>query len=445
VRARVLKILAGAGIFLLALLCLYLVFPSGEVRTVLLTDGTTLKIAHISYGKEHRYLPGPAWRRMVAKAPANIAGIFGVIPRIDRYPEDTMVVWLEWNNSPGRQLFPQRLRVLDSNGLASAYIIDRHVQLSNRTAVVAFRLTSFPRRQRFLDFEWFGSNSTESTVQEEHALFRVRNEWLAANATSPQPQWPTSAEFDGEQFTLCGINSGLYATGALAAQSLSNQWTEFVFQVGTNGPDQRTTNALDQGAWIFKSLELRDAFGNVVQDQSPQGYGTRWDNGIGVIPGAIWPDQIWNVRAEFERTSRLPNPRHTWTTTVPVPAAGVILSLRQTGQLEVCTIELKSIERGGGLMPPPELTVLWQENSRDLPKPLVTGSYQVSLVHAEDQIGSNVVSWVLGGGNGLTHYQLRVAPEAKELKLTFVVQHSIMVELSGRASILRTNVARWGR
>ena len=63
----------------------------------------------------------------------------------------------------------------------------------------------------------------------------------------------------------------------------------------------------------------------------------------------------------------------------------------------------------------------------------------------EDKKGLMWCPGFWGSGNGLTHYQLRVAPEAKELKLTFVVQHAIMVELSGKASILRTNVARWGK
>ncbi|MDB6030208.1 MAG: hypothetical protein JWM16_546 [Verrucomicrobiales bacterium] len=457
-RTRFQKVIAGLGLALSTVLLLWFLSPSGETLTVRLKDGTKLRLAHMSYGKEHRYAPGPAWQRLLTKAPTRISRIFGVNSRPAWYPEDTLVVWLERDDPSGRQLFPQSLRVLDANGLASPYIyIDRQVSLSNHTTWSSFLLTSFPRRQPFLDFEWISCSPTNLMVREEAAFFRVKNPWLTPKAASILPPWPASAEFDGEQFTLLGINTGLEATGTLAYRSLSNQWTEFRFRIGTNEPAQLTTNRLVEGKWALKSLELRDAFGNFIREREPLGRifpmgdhdMSRSDDGIGLIPGAAWPDQRWNVRAEFQTSFAVSDPLHTWTTTIPVPAPGETLPLRQTGQIEVFTIKLQSIGRDpakAGLVPPTIFRMDSHENAQVLPKPLIAGSYTALLVHAEDLRGTNVLYHYRGGDDkASTRYELQVAPESKELKITFAVQHSIIVELSGQPTIFRTNVIHWER
>lgn len=222
------------------------------------------------------------------------------------------------------------------------------------------------------------------------------------------------------------------------------QWTEVTFRIGTNEPAQQTTNANVQGDWSIKSLELCDWFGNTVLERSPMGriiplgkqIMSRHDDGIGLVRGAVWPGHPWNVRAEFQRNfTRLFDPAHCWTTSIPLPASGETNSLQQTGRVEGCAIEVQSIGSDG--KSPPIVTV--RLKGRD-------SNYSLGIIDVQDQRGSNVVWWFRGSAKGQFKWELRTEKEAKEAKVTFGVAHPVVVQLSGAVAILRTNVSyREGR
>ena len=185
------------------------------------------------------------------------------------------------------------------------------------------------------------------------ADFRIRNPSFRKARRASFTAWPVSTFADGEQFTLLAINTGLSATGTLAGFTRSNQWTEFLFRIGTNEPAQRTTDPQDRGPWFIESIELWDAFGNFVWGNKLHGrifpvgheYVSRRDDGIALIPDAVWPNETWNVRAIFHRQV-IPSldAAYRWTTFAQIPEHGAKISLAQTGRVAGCEIRLESIE-----------------------------------------------------------------------------------------------------
>ncbi len=156
----------------------------------------------------------------------------------------------------------------------------------------------------------------------------------------------------------------------------------------------------------------------------------RMDDGIALLRGAIWPNESWNVRAEFEHSV---DATHYWTNSIHLPTSGEKISLEETGRIQGCQIQLRSIEKIGAS---PILIFGFVGKNR---------GYQVRFLRAVDQRGTRVVTNYRGLAGIERRIELVTAPEATDVQVTFAIVHSVVVELSGRPSILRTNVARWAK
>jgi hypothetical protein len=340
-------------------------------------------------------------------------------------------------------------------GLGPEFIADA-ISHTNNTRLMAFEFTSFPRHEPLLAFELSAMALKPATPNERvHvANFRVKNPALRAKAAPPFKPWPRTATIHGEQFTLLAINTGLHATGRVSEVHLTKDWTEVLFQIGTNEFAQRSADprdiGRDMGDWQIKSIELSDADGNIVRSgesvpRSGQILGriiplpdrsfmSRTDDGIGLVRGAIWPNQTWNVRTKLERsrTASL-DAAHYWSTSIPVPAAGQRIPLEKSETREGCEIQLQAIERDG---PSPPILI-----SRFTAKDAAS---EWRLIDVKDQRGTNVVRRYRGG-KADQRMELQASDQATNLQLTFALLHELVVELSGEPHILRTNVARWAK
>jgi hypothetical protein len=67
------------------------------------------------------------------------------------------------------------------------------------------------------------------------------------------------------------------------------------------------------------------------------------------------------------------------------------------------------------------------------------------VLNVLDQRESNVIHRYRGVDEGTQRFELRAGPEATALKVTFAVIHPVVVEVTGQATLLRTNVARWAK
>ena len=448
------KSLLGAALLLVAAVVVTTVMrsaPSGTSAT--LADGSQVTLRQVSYGTEHVFVPGSLWRRAVAGVSTNLAARFGITVLRDVSAQANLIVRMEWHGRTNRAPSFQWLRVLDSNGLASYPVTAfRSMNGSNFSMLTSFRLESFPRRERELRLELSAPHPTLPNTRQHVADFRMPNPAYAAVAPTRVPAPPETVEVDGETFTLLGLRTGLSATGSLAQSHANDQWTELVFRIGTNEPARLTTNLTPVGPWSISHVELRDDWGNVIEKSGPLGriipMGQQWmarkDDGVVLVPGSIWPDQLWHVRAEFQRNSDYVDDSQRWTASFVLPAVGEKSSLAETAQVGGGTVELRSVE----LTAPYVATLIVRFTAPDL-------SYGLRALRVTDQRGSNVVSRQRSQGNvGGTNrpapvrdfrFELRPVPQSRELRVSFAVTHDAVVKVSGRATILRTNVAHWAR
>jgi hypothetical protein len=410
----------------------------GEVREATLADGRQVMVRRVSFGKEHRLVDGALWKRALASVSTNVVSLLGVQTRTRSSREEFLMVWIEWGVATNRPPGPQWLRVIDSHGLASySEMACSSLNRSNGSVLMGFHLRSFPRREQFLRLE-LNAYRTPNAF-EKVAEFIVRNPSYRADV--PVQARPRSvAEVHGERFELVALNTGLHATGTVAHMSLTNQWTELVFRIGSNEPARLSTNLLLRGDWSIKSVELRDAFGNVVHERSPQGriiplgqqYMMRLDDGIALVRGAVWLETPWMVKAEFQRvaTDNL-DAAHRWSAQIPVPVESESLELKERGEIEGSAIELVRVERG-------------KDSRIALTMRLRTArAHEWNVIAVRDDRGSNVVRRFSGPKK--ERLELRVAPEAKQLHIDFGLTHPVTVEWVAPASLLRTNVARWAK
>ncbi|HUR45785.1 MAG TPA: hypothetical protein VMZ27_07935 [Candidatus Saccharimonadales bacterium] len=464
-RSRVFK-LALAGVVLAgSLLCVLVLLFDQEGYLVKLADGSEVRVLQITYGREHRFLPGPPWQRLLKWLPTKLATRLGVPVLSDTTPVDTLVVWLEWRNQPKSIASNQKLRVVDTNGL---YALDVHSSQSitkSNSTFTSFQIPNFPRHQSSLQFQWFVaataptmplaprstsgwggyvSTAPKQFADQPAAQFRVRNPSIMRNSLPGIARFPNVAQADGERFELLAIHSGLIATGVLSGNFVSNQCTEILFRIGTNNPGSPSPS-LGTGDWSIRTVELFDLFGNQLGSQPAKwriyatgadDYRMRSDDGIARIPSSLWAEQDWNVRATFARlqTDSLPA-SHRWTTSIAVPAIGTRTQLSITGHVYGCNLKLESMDNvswvlGRGFQNVgPVLSLNFVAPQRD---------WRLVVLAAKDQNGSNIVCRPLGEAQP-RRFQFCTTGDSRSLKLTFGVLPLVTVELCGKASIVRSN------
>lgn len=418
-----------------------------EVRSVTLPNGMKVTLVHATFGKKHFSADVPFWQRLILRCPTNIAAAFGLKARLETTPVDTMIVRIQWEgygltNPPP---LAQYIRIRDANGLASSRVADE----LRESARKKFHVTSIPRDQPALSISLFAfeySTNAPRWVERHIADFTIANPAFSRR-NRPMVAFPETTNVSGDEFSLLQINTGLVNTGRTTFAG-STPWTELVFRFGTNAPGSPSSDDPLSREWFIGDIELTDRFGNIVENRFPIGRGAfpprnvvyRAHDGIALFDGALWPNEKWNVRAEL---FRIPNssfyPTQSWTFSMPVPGPGDYLQFGATGRVETCEILVKSIESDGAS--PPLLNVAFKA-----PELLSIPG----IVRVVDERGSNIAWSYLTGSGGITHsgaedtwYKLHTFSGAKTVKVTFALTHGIVLNLSGKAAILHTNIARW--
>jgi hypothetical protein len=425
----------------------------------------------MTYGKEHHLVQGAPWKRLLRFLPVKVRTALGITILTDHTADDTLLVWMEWRNRTTNSPTTQKLRVMDANGLyGTDAFMRRSIGQSNNTVLASFQITNFPRRRAALQIQWFAADlkgpmvngggwtsayvssyvyqNSSTTPQrlpiDPLAEFLVKNPAFADQPLKSR-RWPTVAKADGEEFEVLAIHSGLVATGALSGSFVSNQCSEILFRIGTNMPGLPPA-VMDLGDWSMQTVELLDLFGNRIEPQPAKwrvyatganDYRMRADDGIARVPGSLWTDQDWNVRATFSRNATATlNEAHRWTTQISVPVIGTRAHFSITAYVHACAIELKSMDNiswafGRGTQEVgPTLTVRFVA-----PQP----GWRLEILHVQDQRGTNIAHRTLSALPPQASFQFPTAVDSKELNITFGVLPIVTVELSGKASIVRSN------
>ena len=447
VSGRFSKVLIQAAVVLLVVVGLFVLISGRNEQTVALADGTTVSLRQVGFGQEHRFVDGPWWVALGSRLPTNLARIFGIDVRTRRTPIDTLVLWVETRGKPGQLPFPQWIQVVDTQGLASAMVQGNFHSPSSNRLIAVFEVPSFPRHAPVLEVQLHAASRHIPNGSDHLGTFQFKNPAWAPLWAVPGGALPVTTEAFGEQFTLLELNTGLQATGTVAVMNRGVQWTELLFRIGTNEPARLSTNLAPSGDWSIRSVELWDDTGNRVQERNPEGrhfplekgaYLKRFDDGVVLVRGAVWPENLWRVRAEFRRndTPTL-EAEHQWTAVIPVPAPGEVRTLNQTGRVA-----------GGGAIE--LLTIESRPPARPLLRLKVAGASSPAdwkVLRVADQRGTNLV-WRRQGSSGTGsraehRLELQTRPESTELHITFTVLPVAFVELQGRPAVLRTNIARW--
>jgi len=203
-------IVAGIALFVTGFLL------HAEKYLVKLPDGSEVRIVQMTYGREHRFVPGPPWQRLLKYLPLRVATLLGVPVIIDSTIEDTLLIWIEWKNHPTPLPNSQKICLVDTNGLSGLDILGSRSITKTGSVLTAFRLSNFPRHQPSLQLQWFvGNLTTTSPLARQFgfvsipppqfpidplAQFQVHNPCRTRQPLPGIKQYPTITNVDGERF-----------------------------------------------------------------------------------------------------------------------------------------------------------------------------------------------------------------------------------------------------
>ncbi|MEI9959732.1 MAG: hypothetical protein WDM76_00990 [Limisphaerales bacterium] len=252
--------------------------------TITLSDGSTLKLIAVTYGKRHK-MPDIK----VSNNPRRGRPMFDGT-------NDTLVLWMvqkhKGNNWPNYQFY-----AYDKAGTACASDWGRNSwQINRGEELVGVRLNAFPRRDRkiYLRVQEWNSQTGRQTV---------KNAFVISNPVRKSfPTWyPDSlpmTQSDGDlEVTLNKLVFGVKAPwqrNDSEPNDAMNKSVQVAFDVQQNG--HAATN------WQPVQVETSDATGNhangYVNTTSQGGEPTT------VYQWGLWPNEpAWKVRVEFSRTS----------------------------------------------------------------------------------------------------------------------------------------------
>jgi hypothetical protein len=429
------------ALFAVILLLVYWIFPSEPTPApVRLSDGSTLSVQKIDFGRKHVLRLGSPLGRILTLFSTKVAGRFGGGKVVLTNATETLLVLFEQRNLAA--VSPIMVRVVDESGLESSGTpcIGLSSGTTNRWLYHA-TLENFPRRQpsfrlRIYDQVRGGTAWGSFTNIAEFKVMRpVRRNY---------PEWepvavPAVARDGREQVTLARFNTGLYATGVLV-QSFSRSWTELAFRWNTNGSDN--------GPWIIKDVEISDSTGNRLGGS----YGKifRQDNkqvwmanssGWANLPAYLWMDEpAWKVRATFlqVRPSNFREESLWRIHGIPVPASNTYVALNLSTQLFGAKLELQGIAGAGGRLPSertgpdshPRVLVAFHPPNRQ---------FEFSLLKVVDQRGVELKPRPRYLGDQV--FPIPVDDESKYLDFILAVHQPRTFEFVVKPALLITNIA----
>ena len=388
-------------------------------QTITLSDGSTLKLITVSYGKQHK-IP-------------NIKMLRG--PRggtVFRDTNDTLVLWIEQkqkgNDWPNYQFY-----AYDKAGTACASDWGRSSWQINRGAeLVAVRFSAFPRRggKIYLRIQEWNRQTGRQTV---------KNAFVISNpARGPFPTWfPDSLpdmQSDGDlDVTLNKLVFGVKAPwqrNNSAPDDAMNKGMQVAFDVQQNG--HTVTN------WQPVQIETSDATGNHAN-----GYVNTTSQGgepETLYQWGLWPDEpAWKVRVEMSRTSGFTDDELWTVQNIPV----------EDGKMQ----NFWNDDYGGNQSKPAfaettlngaHLKIFSVKHFTDQPQgSQMQGAVQIqldkpldgmrmTLLKVTDDQGHDIQSWNWGWGGNVYSFGFRELGSTKTVSFTIALHKSRFVEFMAK-------------
>ncbi len=430
---------------LLAGLITLLVFanrPSQPLQVRRLPDGSTLSLEAITYGPQHRFVPGGKLAGLLASLLPRPLGYWtglGAFEKEVRPDPSVPVVWtVRRGAAPGTSAFQHVLgdmadwTIFDEHGCErpAAELATYHT--GGRTQVVSFALRTFPRRGTWVGLRMYGPNREAN--RKPVAEFRLPNP-----DPGPHPDWKTQplpvSVRDGDlECTLQQFTNGGDSRDPTRATQMGR-----VF--GSSAFIQVASRFLGKGAtrWTPIDVTYADATGNRYERQGMGRTSSHANKSRLWAPGMLpFCEPAWKVEVELARTPDSPfRPEELWTVeNIPAPDWGQIIDINRSTKIGKIEVSLRGFARGTP-------TTL---NAR-----LDTGEpgYHLTLVKMVDDRGRPVVHepdwtswWRTNNGWASYDYAMRIRGGARTLTATFALQKTRVVEFLAAPKHLLSPPAR---
>ena len=382
-----------------ALLCLSFQEPRGQLRR--LPDGTTVELAAVTFGREHRYQGGNLWQRLWALR----------YPRV--YPpnpletdEDEAVLWFNWH---GPCEF-QQAGTVDEHGCylhpsASVYPMaplsfgPRGRSIAKGPPTFAFtELPAYPRRTGHFRLQLF-DNPLERRPTAE---FDVRQ----------RPVRPVQ-EWQGQRLPLTARDGGVeFVMDQLRHEASPEMlgWASAVFRC-------REAGKLSHD-WIPEQITVADVTGNSLTTSADANGSDRQQ-----FRGLCRREPAWKVQVGFVRSKPLRSTAAFVWQAPPLTApakdhtGGPSSSIRH-GEV---TLGIKEISGGGTATG--ETFDAYQRPTVTLSISAPDSRYSVGVIAAADESGRPLevepsAACSLGPGDCLYDFRLRFRPRTRQVRLT---------------------------
>ena len=419
-----LVVLAG-----LVLVVLLLVPAQPTSPWLALPDGSSVRIAAVSYGTNH--VMGPLLGRLIAHLPPKIGDplvkLSGNRLAVQRIivaaPE--LVVWLDTRyyvtNSP---------YTMTCLGDGSNYMAGLFGAFNGGSPMAPVEFKQSPRRDPVITINFFPQNAPASSTNHwslkfPNPLYRPYPEW--------QPETlPATKRVGDVEVTLLGLHTG-YHTMIPEIRSDSNQTVEIKERfpdptVGVRTVVDPRVRSLSNtnAAWNVWAVQAADATGNQADVN-----GSIWACGNGDAGGSIfypglWPaEKAWKVKLMIKQVKGLSPEKLFSFKNVPLGAVGSPSLLGWTSNFAGVTVTLDSISR----QPPVTnfATGLALYSTVKFLNSKLPAGLELNLLSVTYDDGTTGQPEFSGGmGTNCTYYFSTTPPGAKTADFNFAVQPSPM-------------------
>ena len=388
-------------------------------HTVTYSDGTTLTLKGVTYGREHRYRGSGMWERLISLLPRKLAAKLALRGQQLGTGRPSVAFWFERRGTPPRT---GDLVLCDASGfgISGGYTMTR---LSPPDASIeGWAFEYWPRRNRTFTLRVYerGTRYPDARLIGE---FTVRNPTPGTYPVWTTSLLPRTASEGDLSVTLFDLTAGV-GRGSNKRKPAPNptvSMTRAGFRVERDGMPTRE--------WGIADVNASDATGNAIT--CPRNTSSEPDAEYAELQPYPWPaESAWKLRVGFSQRSNFVA-SELWTLHhVPLASDEPTTRLRSQTNLQGARLQYQGTARRSGLEGNHHFTFRVTPRRED---------YSLTLVRAVEDTGkeASVTDWFEGWGEWT--FALNVSTNATSLDLTVALHRTRYFEFLATPRSFSTN------
>ncbi len=393
-------------------------------------SGAVVTLRKVTYGKEHRFVCGKLWQRMVSWLPQKWLGRWGGQVVTHSSTNDTLVAWLVWTGKPDQLMrYVPGYVVEDDQGrrvqVQGASILSR----PNDSTLIDGRELVWPRRAKSLHLRLFQLDTNSQPIC-------VANFKLPTPPRKTYPVWQPGPlpvrRVDGNvEFTLTRLAA---EKEIWTSRGFSTPYNRLAFRIAENG--QPTTN------WQLVRITASDAVGN-RNIYNVASYPDREGQEVWTGSSLLWPDEsAWRLNLAFARRGDFAADELWIIRDIPVPGREGYSPQSFQTNLQGSMFLVRGITDAQSRLPDGSMSVNAEPSVLDIKWSPAPEGLRVTLLGVTDDRGKKVEITGWAGGRGSLGYGLKIPAEAKTVDATVAVRRNCLVEYVAKPELVSTNEAR---